>query len=302
MESRRYTTREVARLLKLPEHRIRSYVYTGVVTGGRQELVPHGRGAGQRLKFDFRDILVLKTARKLLSAGLPPQKVERALVALKTQLHQGKPLSSLKVNVDGGRILVSDGEVHWEAESGQTRLDFGPREVAAQGDQGFPSKDRLSEIVHAKKLGIGLAVQENPRRDADQWFNLGLDLETDDPDGAYEAYLRALACDPEHAEAMINLGRLCSEAGDTARSTAYFRQAIRVQPQHPVAHFNLAVALHDQKEHALALKAYTTALELDPKFADAHFNLATLLAEIGDHAGAEEHMESYRAVQVERQQ
>jgi tetratricopeptide (TPR) repeat protein len=288
--------------LKLPEHRIRSYVYTGVVTGGREVLAPHGRGAGQRLRFDFRDILVLKTARKLLSAGLPPQKVERALVALKNQLRANRHLSSLKLNIDGGQILVTDGEVRWEAESGQTRLDFADSFKPQVGDGGIPARDRLAEIVRAKKLGIGLAVQENPRRDADGWFNLGLDLETDDPDGAYEGYLRALACDPEHVEAMINLGRLCAESGDAARSSAYFRQAVRVKPDHPVAQFNLAVTLHDQKDHAAALEAYNTALKLDPRFADAHFNLATLLAEIGDHAGAEEHMQAYREVLAERQQ
>ena len=293
--SRRYTTREVAQLLKLPEYRIRAYVHLGVVSGGRDELRPQGRGSGRRLRFDFRDILVLKTARKLLAAGLPATKVERALAALKRQLGDEQPLTAVRVTIEDGVIVVSNGDIAWEPESGQGHLTFHEPDPAPAPPTSTTQRT-LAEVVRTKKIGAGLTNALGTAQNADEWFNLGLDLEEDDPDSAYEAYLRALACNPEHVEAMINIGRLCSEAGDDNRAAAYFRQATRVDPAHPVAHFNLAVTLHDRGDLDTARAAYQAALIHDPEFADAHFNLATLLEETGDHDGAVEHMQAYRHV------
>jgi tetratricopeptide (TPR) repeat protein len=302
MASRHYTTREVAKLLKLPEHRIRAYVRLGVVRGGRDPSHPLEPGDDRRLRFDFRDILVLKTARELLAAGLPAAKVERALSALKSQLGEDRPLSAVRVSLEGGVILVSDGDVSWEPESGQGHLSF-PSAPPDPPPAPPPSAAlrSLEEIVRSQTIGAGLSTSLGPSQNAEDWFNLGLHLEQDDLDGAYEAYLRALACRPEHLEAMINLGRLCSEIGDEERAAAYFRQAIRVDPTHPVAHFNLAVTLHDSGDLDGAGACYRAALIHDPDFADAHFNLAALLEEAGDHDGAQEHMAAYRHVVEEKQ-
>jgi tetratricopeptide (TPR) repeat protein len=295
---RRYTTSEVARLSELSERQVRSYVRAGVVSGGRQDPRPRGRGTGKRLRFDFREILVLKAARRLMSAGLPPMRVERALAALRSQLPLEQPLSALAVSVEGGRILVSDGDVRWEAETGQARLSFEAAGGTATAlvKQPAPAPAALPTIVRSKKLQLNAMSAVGDGRSADGWFDVGLQLEENDPDGAYEAYLRALACDPEHVEAMINVGRLCSEAGDDSRAAAYFRQASRVDPRHPVAYFNLAVTLHDHGALDGALQAYSNALLHDPKFADAHFNLAALLEELGDQAGAAEHRAAYENV------
>jgi tetratricopeptide (TPR) repeat protein len=248
------------------------------------------------LRFDFRDVLVLKTARELLLAGLAPARVQQALAALKMQLPADRPLSAVRVTIEGGAIVVSDGNVHWEPESGQARLVFAGEQPRANRPALTATQRTLAEVVRSKKLGVELSAMGDASLTADEWFNLGLDLEEDDPDGAYEAYLRALAYNPEHVEAMINIGRLCSEAGDERRSTAYFRQATRVDPAHPVAHFNLAVTLHDSGELGAALASYQAAIASDTQFADAHFNLATLLKEMGDHDGAERHMQAYRQV------
>jgi hypothetical protein len=253
------------------------------------------------LRFDFRDILVLKTARELLAAGLPAAKVERALSALKGQIGEDRPLSAVRVGVEGGVIVVSDGEVRWEPESGQAHLTFAS-EPPDPPPAPPPSTTELSLIgvVRGQPIGAGLSSSLGPSQNAEDWFHLGLELEETDPDGAYEAYLRALACRPEHMEAMINIGRLCSEVGDDERAAAYFRQAIRVDPAHPVAHFNLAVTLHDRGDLDGAGACYRAALIHDPEFADAHFNLATLLEESGDHDGAQEHMAAYRHVVKEK--
>ncbi|OGQ91094.1 MAG: hypothetical protein A2289_05375 [Deltaproteobacteria bacterium RIFOXYA12_FULL_58_15] len=363
----RYTTSQVARLLKLPEHRIRSYVRCGIISGGpdigdekqihkASPQKPARSDANQknRLSFDFRDILVLKTVRKLMSAGVPPNRVKQVLAAVRKQLPAERPLSAVRITLKDGVIVVSDGDVHWEPESGQSQLSFAAFDSPVHSQPSNPGSNpgtnppvnpavnpssmafgmmlgaktgsmpnwvpggsgdapphpvwfragnqpTLSEIIHSKKLSQGVPGAPNGTvkggtlaiNSADRWFNFGLDQEDSDPDGAYESYLRALAHNPEHVEAMINIGRLCSEGGDDTRAAAYFRQVIRVTPSHPVAHFNLAVTMHDQNNLDAALVSYKNALIQDPDFADAHFNLANLLEEIGDHEGATEHMKAY---------
>ena len=297
MAPTRYTTRQVARLLKLQEHQIRAYVRSGVITGGRTELCPLGRGTGQRLRFDFRDLAVLKTARKLLAAGLPAIRVQHALTVLKSQLPADEPLCAVGIAVEGGQIVVTRRDVRWEPESGQAHLAL-PQQAPPEPKPETPPPVRrtLAEILHAKKLRDSLMGPEAAHKGADDWFNLGIDLDEHDPDGAYESYLRALAHNPEHVEAMINIGRLCSESGDDNRAAAYFRQAIRVLPTQPVAHFNLAVTMHDLGDLEAAREEYSAALHNDPDFADAHFNLATLLEEIGDSSTAKQHMDAYQSV------
>ncbi len=54
--------------------------------------------------------------------------------------------------------------------------------------------------------------------DADEWYDLGFDLEAVDLEEARDAYRRALELAPDHADAHVNLGRLLQEGGDAARS------------------------------------------------------------------------------------
>ncbi len=262
-------------MLKLPASRIRSLVRAGVVGGGEP------KKAGTSPRFDFADMVVLRAARALGAAGVSPARVRKALVSLRKHLPRERPLSAVRISIDGGVVVVRDGQVLWEPLSGQSRLSLpsaSPSPVAA--------------VVRTKKKQ---AERQLPLS-ADECFTRALSLEDDNPDGASEAYLAALAQNPEHVEAMINLGRLCSEAGLAARAAAYFRQALRVDPTQPVAHFNLAVTLHDGGHLAEAETAYRAALALDPEFADAHFNLAALLDETAAPAEAATHRARYHTL------
>ena len=128
---------------------------------------------------------------------------------------------------------------------------------------------------------------------AQGWFELAVSLEESEPHKAYEAYLRTLACDPEHTEAHINIGSLCSAAGELRRAAAYFRLAIRIDAEHPVAHYNLGVTLHDLADLERAEESYRSAIQHDPNFASAHYNLATLLEQSGRDNEATNHWTCY---------
>lgn len=274
-----YTTRDVAKLLKMPEHRVRELVRAGVVGEGREP---------KRLRFDFRDVVVLRMAHRLVQNGLPPKRVKKALVLLKEQIHRG-PLTGISVFAEGQRLFASDGERLWEPESGQQYLQFEKPEV---DDAPVPAP-----VAPSASVPPDFMRDDAPRSSsADSWFDIGLGLEESEPHRAYEAYLKALEEDPEHVETHINIGRLCSAAGELTRAAAYFRQALRLDPAQPVAQFNLAVTLHDMGDFTAAREAYKAALAYDPDFADAHYNLATLLEQSGDADEAHEHMQAYEAV------
>src|SRR5207247_7843272 len=79
-----FTTREVAKIVELPEPRIRSCVRAGL-------LFP-ARNAGRRLHFSFQDLLLLKTAKGLLDSRVPLPRIRRMLASLRRQLPDDQQL------------------------------------------------------------------------------------------------------------------------------------------------------------------------------------------------------------------
>jgi tetratricopeptide (TPR) repeat protein len=129
---------------------------------------------------------------------------------------------------------------------------------------------------------------------ADDWYDLGFDLEVVSVDEAKRAYGRALRIDPVHPDALVNLGRLSHEDGDLTGAEARYRAALAADPDHGLARFNLGVALEDRGQIDAAATAYREALERDSSLSSAHFNLARLLEQSGDIAGAVRHLAAYK--------
>jgi tetratricopeptide (TPR) repeat protein len=129
---------------------------------------------------------------------------------------------------------------------------------------------------------------------SEQWYDLGVDLETASPDDACDAYARAIALDPQHVAARVNLGRLQQESGRPADAAIQYRAALRAEASNPTAAFNLGTALEDLGRWADAIAAYRRAIESDEEFADAHFNLARLYEEAGRRTAALRHLKAYK--------
>lgn len=295
MVAQSYSTKEVARLLKISEHVVRQFVHAGVVNA-------RSCGRGYPLRFDFQDLLVLRTAKRLMTDGMPIQRIKRGLQTLQSGPGAPKPVTGLKIFAENGRMMVEGEGRRWEAESGQQYLPLAPP-VRPAGVAVGPQNTLSGASEAAARSHLGSAAERDEAdaapsdaADADGWFEVGLSLEDVDPEKAYEAYLKALSLNPEHTETCINVGRLCSANGELQRAAAYFRQAVRLDPMHPVARYNLAVTLHDLGELTHAEAAYRAALENDADFADAHFNLAALLEQRGDRQGALRHLREYHRI------
>jgi tetratricopeptide (TPR) repeat protein len=270
-----YTIREVADLLGLSVHQIRAYADRGF-------LKPERGSRGEYL-FGFQDLVILRTAGELTAARIAPRKVRRVLARLREQLPEGRPLTAVRIAAEGDQVIVRDGASVWNPESGQALFDFETPEAAAQAKP-------------LDALQAGGAGPEAAELDAQEWYELGCELEAGAPDEARDAYRRAVELSPHHADAHVNLGRLLHEQEEVAAAEAHYRIALSINPRHATAAFNLGVALEDLGQIDQAIAAYERALAADPGNADAHFNLAGICEDRGDKAGAFRHLKAYRKI------
>lgn len=268
-----YSTSEVAKLLGLSPSQVRGYVQSGFLSPER--------GPRGELSFSFQDLVFLRTARGLLSERVAPRRIRAALRRLSEQLPDGRPLTAVRIAMEGSRIVVADGTRRWQPESGQILFDFGVADLAK----------KVAPIV---RRAFREAQAEGPEFSADDWYEWGCELEPGSPGEAMAAYRRALALEPDHADAHVNLGRLLHEAGDAAAAEPHYAAALASRPEDATAAFNLGVALEDMGRLPEALLAYQKAVRIDPANADAHFNAATLAERLGRPAEALRHLRTYR--------
>jgi tetratricopeptide (TPR) repeat protein len=267
-----YTASDVARLLGLSPAQVRAWARDGLVAATR--------GARGEYRFNFQDLVLFRVARELLLARVPRARIRRALGRLRARLPRDRSISALRIGAEGDRVVVHDGTKRWNPESGQLHFSF---EVADLARDAAPLARAQARAARAAE---GL--------DARDWYELGCDLEAPVPEEARDAYARALALDPSHVEAHLNLGRLLHEAGDARAAEGHYRAALAARPGDATAAYNLGVALEDQGREAEALSAYERALAADPACADAHYNAAGLCERLGRHEEALRHLKHYR--------
>lgn len=259
--------REVERMLRMPRSAILGLVRAGFVAPGR--------GARREYRFSFRDLIVLRTAGALRAARVPARRITRALRDLRRRLPDAVPLSGLRIAALGDRVVVGEGPARWQADSGQYVLD-------------------LDVTVADGELRVLARGEPTLEPDAEDWFRRGEAAEREDAARAVSAYERALALDPAHVPARLNLGRLLHEQSQLAAAEGVYREGLRAVGNHSTLLYNLGVLLQDAGRASDAIEAYQAALREDPRFADCHYNLALLLEASGNGRGAIRHMAAYR--------
>lgn len=265
-----YSLREVSAMLGMPLTQVKAFA--------RGFLPPERNAASGEPRFEFADLIILRTAGELSAANIPQRKIQRVLEKLRDQLPEGGTLSGMRITADGDRVLVSDGEAVWNPESGQAIFDFSVDELRA----------KTVPLLHRAK--------KKEARSADDWYMLGSELEATSIEQAKDAYERAVSIDPAHADAHVNLGRLLHEEGAPAAAEMHYRAAMDADPMNETAAYNLGVALEDLGRLNDAIRAYDRALAINPDHADAHFNLAGIYERRGEKAAALRHLKEYRAL------
>ena len=268
-----YTSQDAAKLLGLSIAQVRAFARDGFLTPGR--------GRRGELQFSFQDLVILRTAKGLVAARIATRRIRGALKRLRAQLPRGRSLAELHIAAEGDRIVVSDGETTWSPESGQMQLDFAVAELATKA---APMARRAAKAARDAEDELS----------AEDWYELGLELEVATPAEARDAYRRALELDAHHADAHVNLGRLLHEQGLVEEAERHYRLALREAPNHATAAYDLGIALEDLGRPADAIEAYRAALVTDPRLVDAHYNVARLYEKVGKKAAALRHFSAYR--------
>ena len=110
---------------------------------------------------------------------------------------------------------------------------------------------------------------------AAEWWEQGslLSLQKDF-DGAIAAYDKAIALQPQYADAYNNRGNAYMGKGEYEKAIADFSQAIVLDPQYADAYYNRANAYSSLKQYEKAILDYTRTTDLNTMHIDAFFNRA----------------------------
>lgn len=273
----RYALRDVARLTGASPDQLRRWHRTGMLPARSEE-----NGA---LWYGFPDLAAARTAVDLKSKGLSTKSVREAVLAVRAMDPAVvQPLALMRVSSDKGRLTVRLDNTLVEPKTGQTLLDLpmGPLLEAA------------GEVIRMRPRSKAPKPPADEPQDAEGWLQQGLDAEaTGDIETAEMAYRRALAVEPTHPGALLNLGNLVYARGKLRPACELYRAATRAAPDYPQAWYNLANVLDDLGHADAAARAYDTAIGLDPEYADAHFNLALLWEKQGVRERARHHWSAY---------
>jgi tetratricopeptide (TPR) repeat protein len=254
-----FSAREAARITGLSVGRVRRLEREGLL-----RTAP---------RLSFSDLLLLRQVKRLLDAGVPLRRISHACTSL---TRRGDSLTRLLLSADSGSIVAADEGVRWDVGSGQLILPYAAPHAATRA------------VFHLKTPPVGRTLT------ADQWYELGVDLEPSSLTGAIEAYTQAVEQEDDFVEAHINLGRLLHVTGSLLEAKKHYERALRLDPLDPIPAFNLGVVLEDLGFGDEALRSYRTALRRDPDFADAHYNLALVYERKGSPLQALKHARRYR--------
>ena len=108
-----YTSNEVCEIIGLTRRQVQHWDHTGFIQ-------PSKRTPGGHARYTFQDLISLKTARKLLDAGVSLQRIRWSIGELKRLLPTVKrPLAELTLVATGEMVLVFYEGTVFEAISGQ---------------------------------------------------------------------------------------------------------------------------------------------------------------------------------------
>src|SRR5947207_6622775 len=106
----RFSLREAARILEVPETRLRALARAGFMAPQRGPIGP--------LSFGFRDLLLLRTTRTLMESGVPMRRIRSTWASLRAQLEAGLSLRDIRIEADGHEVIATDGSSRWRPDSG----------------------------------------------------------------------------------------------------------------------------------------------------------------------------------------
>ncbi len=235
--------------------------------------------------FDFSDLLALRMLVGLRASKVSPAQIRNALGAIRERLGNVRnPLTEVRIYSHGRKIEVLFEGQKMEPVTGQLLLNFD--EVEIKKLLSFPAKT-AEDSSHSGK--------HQKRREAEMWFEKGLDLEnTGAPlEDVIDAYQKAIAIDPSSAGALVNLGTVLFNLHEFREAERHYRRALEVDPDYALAHYNMGNLYDERGERLTALTHYQAALRIHPNYPDAHYNIALVYQALNQPWKAVQHWKTY---------
>ena len=107
-------------------------------------------------------------------------------------------------------------------------------------------------------------------------------------DIAQDLYNQVLKNNPNHSQALNNLGIIFKGLGDNQKAKECYEKAIEINPDYSDAYHNLAVIFQNLKNYQKAKECCEKLIAINPNYADAHNNLGVILQDLGENQKAKE--------------
>ena len=152
-----YTFTAVAKILDLPESKLRYWAQVGFVG-------PSVKATGKVL-FSFQDLVSVKAAKELVDRGFGVAEIRKTLERVRAQLpHVDRPLDRIRVAFDGEGLVVVDEGNAYEA-TGQKVFDFSLGDLARHAEVSPMPSPAGAGSVAAKPGGGGAGVMRPRARE-----------------------------------------------------------------------------------------------------------------------------------------
>ncbi len=109
-------------------------------------------------------------------------------------------------------------------------------------------------------------------------------------------YREAIAGDPDHADAHLELGLALADMGRVDEAMRELETAVRLAPEDPAARQELAALLMDEGDYRTAIGHLREAVRLDPDGFETHLDLGFCYAQKGFYVEAERAYERARSL------
>ncbi len=250
---RGYTQASLCRFLGLTPARLRTCLRAALLPG------PH---SSLPRRYSFQDLLLLRRTKVLTEAGVPATHIRSAIKQLRSEHGDREPVTRFRFDSWRKRLVVWDGGVGWQPQSGQIILSF----------PAVPSTVRQAKRRQASSAACS---------PAERGLTAGQSLDDEAPEAARQAYDEALRLQPTWSDGHVALGVLHHRAGRLSEAEACLRTALRYEPTSSIAHYHLALVLDALDRPEEAITALQAAVNLAPDDWEAHCTLAKLYERLG---------------------
>lgn len=260
----RYPLTHAARILQVPERRIRAWQRAGLLQ--------------QAEDFSIRDLAAMRGLRDLerkrhstRAICLSVEAMQRAGIA--------DPLQNLAPVSQGTKLVFRHAGALLDPLTQQLGFDFdAPRRDLTLVRRDLPREQQARDQAQAQELfQRAVQLEEKPETIAE----------------AAALYEQVLELWPRHAPASINLGTILYNERRFHEAEQRYRHAAEVDPEYALAFFDLGNVLDELRRLPEAIAAYTRAIQLVPQYADAHYNLALAYERTGERRRALRHWLCY---------